>query len=124
MLSLLYEGGPLFMGLITIVFFIMLVVAYINGMPALRNEGGTSELHRRRIGYIKSLGLLALVIGVLAQLIGLYSAFAAMSTMDGGISTPMLAGGLKVSTIPTLYGLVVFAISYVIWLIFSWRMKG
>ena len=45
--------------------------------------------------------------GVLGQLIGLFSAFAHLETVES-VSTEMLVGGLKVSLIPTLYGLLIY----------------
>ncbi len=63
--------------------------------------------------WVKELGILALTIGILGQLIGLYSAFNAMEQAPD-ISPEMLAGGLKVSMITTLYGFLIFIISLVI----------
>ena len=123
MLDLIFQSGPLFLGLITIIFFLILIVAYINGMPILKHTNENIEALRTRINYTKSLGLLALVIGVAGQLIGLYSAFGAIANVKGEISPQILIGGLKVSLIPTLYGLIVFIISYLIWLGLSWKLR-
>ena len=57
-----------------------------------------------------------------SQLIGLYSAFAAIEGLEG-ISTAILAGGLRVSMITTLYGVLIYVISYLIWLVLSWKLK-
>ena len=64
---------------------------------------------------IKSVGLLALIFGVLGQLIGLFSAFEAIEQM-GSVSPAMLAGGLKVSSITTIYGLVIYIVSLLLWI--------
>ncbi len=114
-------GGPVFMGLLTIIFIAMLAVAGINGF-LLFNEKISGETAVRKIGYIKSVGLFGLVVGVLGQLIGLYSAFQAIEIVQD-ISPSMLAGGLKVSMITTLYGLMIFIISYLIWLGLSLKLK-
>ena len=60
-------------------------------------------------GAIKELGLLALAFGALGQLIGLYDAFSVMEAND--VPSHMLAGGLKVSLTPTLYGLLIYVLS-------------
>lgn len=59
---------------------------------------------------VKQLGLLALAIGALGQMIGLFGAFEAIESA-GGVSQAMLAGGLKVSSITTIYGLLIYVIS-------------
>ena len=112
MIELYYMGGPLFMGILTLILMAMLVVATINGLPVLK--GSKSEHDRVKISYIKEVGLFALVIGILAQLIGLYQAFMGIEAM-GSVSSAMLAGGLKVSMITTLYGMVIYILSYLIW---------
>jgi biopolymer transport protein ExbB/TolQ len=60
--------------------------------------------------------MLALVWGVLGQVIGLFSAFQAIE-MAGEVSQGILAGGLKISSYTTLYGLLVFFVAKLIKLI-------
>jgi len=62
------------------------------------------------------------VVGILGQLLGLYQAFSVIEAA-GAISSAILAGGLKVSMIPTLYGIVIFLLSYVIWLGLDYRIN-
>ena len=59
---------------------------------------------------IKGIGLLAVVVGILGQMIGLFSAFQAIEQM-GSVSPAMLAGGLKVSSITTIYGLIIYVVA-------------
>ena len=59
---------------------------------------------------VKQLGLLAIAVGFLGQMFGLFGAFEAIESA-GGISLPMLAGGLKVSSIASIYGLLIYTIS-------------
>lgn len=104
MLDLFNMGGPLFMSLISIA-HISLFVAIV-----LHIQG------RNVLNLIKEAGLLALALGVLGQLIGLFEAFKAIEQM-GGVSAAMLAGGLKVSSITTIYGLMGYILSKVYLLI-------
>lgn len=60
--------------------------------------------------WTKELGILALATGVLGQIIGLYSAFKGIEQM-GEVSQSMMVGGLKVSTITTMYGILIYIIS-------------
>jgi len=66
-----------------------------------------------RNGCVKELGMLALAIGFLGQLIGLFGAFEGIEQM-GGVSQAMLAGGLKVSSITSIYGLLIYTVGMVI----------
>ena len=102
MLNLFYQGGPLFMGILTLTFLALIVVFVISLMKTNDEKGLTINLQ-----WLKSIGTLALVVGILGQLIGLYSAFSHMETING-ISPGILAGGLKVSMITTLYGILIF----------------
>ncbi len=115
MKNLFYMGGPLFMGLLTALLIIMLAWAIYHFLPVLLHKE-TGKNTALRLKHIRTIGSFALVTGILAQLIGLYSAFSAVEQM-GGVSPAMLMGGLKVSMITTLYGLVIYLLSLLIWFI-------
>ena len=87
-------GGPLFMGMLTLIFIALIVAAVLK-------KG------------VKEIGLLVLAMGFLGQLIGLMGAFEGIEAM-GGVSQSMLAGGLKVSSITSIYGLLIYIISLII----------
>ncbi|MBL6867880.1 MAG: MotA/TolQ/ExbB proton channel family protein [Cryomorphaceae bacterium] len=94
MLDYFYMGGPLFMGMLTLIFIVLVVAAVLK-------KG------------VKEIGLLALAIGFLGQFIGLFGAFEAIESI-GGVSQSLLAGGLKVSSITSIYGLLIYIISLII----------
>ena len=102
------------MSILTIIALSAFSVAIINAIPIFTNKVADVGITRHKLGYIKSLGLFALVVGLLGQLIGLYSAFQAIEAM-GEIPPAMLAGGLKVSSITSLYGMIIFVLAYLIW---------
>jgi flagellar motor component MotA len=106
MLDLFNMGGPLFMSLISIaqIGMFLAIGMHQRGKAAARL-------------YVREAGLLALALGILGQLIGLFEAFKAIEAM-GDISTALLVGGLKISMITTLYGLIGFIISR-IYLLFT-----
>ncbi|AWH74505.1 biopolymer transporter ExbD [Dokdonia sp. Dokd-P16] len=95
------EGGPLFMYpiLIVIIAIIALLVISLMGKRAKRP---TSEI----IGH---LSLFAMMWGFLGSTLGLITAFDAIEG-SGNISQPMMAGGLKVALLCTLFGLFTFVI--------------
>lgn len=112
MIDLFYEGGILFMSLVTLGFLPALVMAVRTGL--LIHQGAENERVLRSAEYVKSLGLFALVLGVLGQIIGLYGAFEAIADA-GEVSQALLAGGLRVSSITTIYGMVCCVVSYLIY---------
>lgn len=114
MIELFQMGGMLFMSILTLLFFGVLVSVF----RYWTKPTGTAK----DLDLIKSIGLLALVIGILGQLIGLFSAFEAIQQM-GTVSPPMLAGGLKVSSITTIYGTIIYALSLILWMMMG-KMKG
>lgn len=122
MFDLFYMGGPVFMSILTLIFIAMIVVFVVNGLPVLNGKLAGDNAYRK-IAYIKSVGLFGLMVGILEQLIGLYQAFIAIE-MVGEISPAMLAGGIKVSMISTIYGMIIYVISYLIWLGLSTKLKS
>ncbi len=110
MFDLFNQGGPLFMGILTLLFF-GIAILFVSTFSA-----NSHHIRNSRRSLIKSLGLFALVFGVLGQLIGLFSAFASIEQM-GSVSPNMLAGGLKVSMITTIYGVLIFLCSLVMLMI-------
>ncbi len=109
-----YMGGPLFMSILSFLFLVVLVLAGIKFYQLFIRIPESDSVKKRGIGEILQIGTFALFTGILGQVIGLFDAFKAMEGMDG-IGLPLLAGGLKVSTITTIYGCLIFAISSLLW---------
>jgi len=103
MIDLFFEGGLLFMSLLTLLLAGVIYTA-IKGKKSL-----------------KLFGLLALTIGILGQLIGIFQMYEGIVSMGGEISQSMLAGGLRVSSITSIYGLFIYSISLMIRLFFSFN---
>lgn len=108
MTDLFYTGGPIFMGLLTLVLTVIFAIAVL-GILKLKKE----QPLQFNIILIKQLSILALVLGVLGQFLGLYSAFTIIE-QAAEISPELFARGLKVSSIPTIYGLLICVIGYLI----------
>lgn len=104
MFEMYSQGAPIFMGILSLILLSLLVVFVMSIMK----KGDEKKLNHS-IQLLKSIGTLGLVFGVLGQLLGLYSALSVMETAQG-ISPTILYGGLKVSMITTLYGLLIFII--------------
>lgn len=104
------------MGVLTAVLIIMVAWAVYHFLPVLLKKDLNIEKTRARLKHIKTIGSFALVTGILGQLIGLYMAFSAIE-QAGDISPSLMMGGLKVSMITTLYGILIFLLSLLLWLV-------
>ena len=108
------EGGPLFMGMLTLVFLVILVIAVVKGVPLLANKSTLNDHVNKQFGIIKSLGLFAFVLGMLGQFLGLFQAFDIISSgME--ISPAIMAQGVKVSMVTSIYGMIIFLVAYLLW---------
>ncbi|MDZ7755019.1 MotA/TolQ/ExbB proton channel family protein [Rhodohalobacter sp.] len=105
MIDLFFIGGPLFMGILTIILIALVATAVYIAVQRKTERSGSLP-----VNWLKEIGILGLVIGILGQFLGLYQAFSAIEQM-GSVSQTMLAGGLKVSSITSIYGLVIFILA-------------
>ncbi|MCF6359604.1 MAG: MotA/TolQ/ExbB proton channel family protein [Cyclobacteriaceae bacterium] len=113
MLTYFNEGGALFMGMLSIVFLVVFILSIKNALVIFSKEGDKEKISSQ-ISSIKSLGLFALVLGFLGQFLGLFQAFSFIAEV-GTISPAILASGLKVSSITSIYGMIIFLVAYLIW---------
>lgn len=97
------EGGPLFMSLILIC--LLLAIAFLAGgfMNLNKNKEKTEKMTR----LASDISILGLVIGFLGSIIGMISAFDAIGNIES-VSAGIMAAGLKVSFLTTLFGSVTF----------------
>jgi len=123
MAKLFYMGGPLFMGILTILLVILLVITVVFILSIASGKAVGMANFRHRLTYLKSLGLFTMITGILGQLIGLMTAFSAIEKA-ADISPGILAGGLKISMITTLYGIFIYMLSILIWFLLDlWYNK-
>ncbi len=115
MFKFLYEGGPIFTTPLTLLLLLILVLAvrYFLRLRDGKFEGRASAM--ASLDYVRYLGVLAMTLGILGQIVGLYSAFEFIA-QAGGIKPDILAAGIRVSSITTIYGIVIFVIAYISWL--------
>ncbi|WP_462318404.1 MotA/TolQ/ExbB proton channel family protein [Marinilabilia sp.] len=115
-----YEGGPLFMTLIYLLWLAVIVLIGIFFMK--KGNKNLSGLKRLNEGILFT-GSLAFLLGILGQVIGIFEALKALETMRNHVSASMIAGGLKVSFLAPFYGFVLFLISGIVWFVFRNRLK-
>jgi biopolymer transport protein ExbB/TolQ len=124
MKELFYMGGTLFMSILTVLLIIMVAVSVYFGINIASGKAEAKKNFRHQLTYVKAIGLFTMITGILGQLIGLMMAFSAIEgAMD--ISPAIIAGGLKVSMITTLYGILINLISILIWFLLDlWYNKN
>ena len=110
----LYEGGPLFMYVILFL-LILIVVLMVKGFL----EKGSNQ---KTLSLIGSFGLFTVVWGFLGQAIGMIQAFGVIEKV-GDISMSLFAGGLKVSLLAPVFGLIVFLIARLGIIVLTWMGK-
>ncbi|WP_117880057.1 MotA/TolQ/ExbB proton channel family protein [Aureibaculum luteum] len=110
----LNEGGPTFMYPLLLILFLVIVLI-IQGFLKKESSDKTIKL-------ISSITLFALVWGFLGQLIGMIGGFDSIQIANQ-ISPGVLAGGLKVSLLPPVFGMVVFLIGRLGIIALTWIKK-
>lgn len=104
MTELFYMGGPLFMGILTIVLIAVFATAaiYIYRIKSSQNVN---------ITLVKEIGLFGLIVGIFGQFLGLYQAFTVIE-VSGTVSPEILMSGLKISSITTIYGIIICLLGF------------
>lgn len=116
-------GGTLFMSILTILLVIIAAVSAYYAVIIASGRAKEKANFVHQLKYVKSIGLFTLIVGILGQMIGLFMAFTAIEAAKD-ISPAILAGGLKVSMITTLTGMVIYLISLLIWFLLDlWHQK-
>lgn len=120
MINLFYRGEPLYMSVLTLLLSALVAMSMVVGIFIFRGKATNFNQIRHCFPYFKSIGLFALVFGFFTQLLGLYGAFRAIKEW-GSVSSTVLSTGLWTSSIPSLYGLLIFLFSYLVrWGLSTW----
>lgn len=120
MIDLFYRGEPLFMSVLTLLLFVIVTISITLGIFISRDKATNVSHIQQYFSYLNSVGLFTLFFGLFTQLLGLYGAFTAIREW-GSVSPTMLSTGLWTSSIPSLYGLLIFLFSYLIrWGLDAW----
>lgn len=111
------------MGILSLLLLVVLSLTVTSGTQILLDKVKDYQNLQQRLTYIKSVGLLSLVVGILGQLIGLFQAFGSISKMGVIVSPELLAGGIRVSMITTMFGMIIFLVSYLLWLGLDYKLS-
>ena len=114
------EGGPVHMTLI----LICLILAIFYLVKAFMSSSKDDAQSKKMMRLAAEAGLLGLVIGFFASIIGMIESFDAIESFGGDMSPGILAGGLKVSFLTILFGTFTFIVSRIGLLILKWKHKA
>ncbi|MCM4155642.1 MotA/TolQ/ExbB proton channel family protein [Gramella sp. AN32] len=112
------EGGAFSMTLIILLFLLMIFFI----VSAVMKLKASSHIFKKAISLVNQVALLALVIGLFSQLIGLIGVFDAFESLDN-INPAMLGGGLKLTLLPPVFGGFTFIIGRSSTFILNWLRK-
>jgi len=73
---------------------------------------------------IKQIGVLALAWGTFSTIAGLFQAFDALEAIKEMLPFQVIMGGMKVALITVLYGLIIFCLSMVAYIILKLSIKN
>jgi hypothetical protein len=127
MKDLFYQGGPGFMGALTILLIITTAWIVYHFVVASKSQHSDKENMLLKIGWGKSIGLFALIIGILGQMIGLSNMFSAIeAALQRGeeIIPAIVFAGIKATMICTIYGILIYLFSLILWFVASLLIKN
>lgn len=110
------------MGALTILFVITTAWFIYHFIRSYTSKKIDKENLLRMFDYGKSIGLFALVTGVLGQMIGFSAMFSAIEeALLGGkdIVPALVYGAIRVTMIVTIYGMLIYLFSLLLWFIAS-----
>lgn len=76
---------------------------------------------RRMNSVVLQLGILAFFLGILSQAMGLMQAFQVIQQV-GDVSPALLAGGLYVSLIAPVWGLIILTVAWILYAVVKYRL--
>lgn len=111
----LISSNPFFMGIITLILLVLLAW-FVYHSISIKKAEKNKEQGIGKLKFLNSIGLLALVLGTLHQLISWYSIIHAIEEA-GDITFNIVLTALGNSMVPLIYGLSVYLLALILWLI-------
>jgi hypothetical protein len=111
--SLHIEGGPFYMFPLTLLFLINIGI-FVYVLIAVNQK---KAFNTKWLEAIKQIGGLAAAWGTYSTIIGLFYAFDALEASKDIIPFQVIMGGLKVAVITVLWGLIIFCLSLLAYII-------
>lgn len=118
MKELFFMGGPFFMGLLTLLLIITTAWIIYHFIVAYNSKQTDKVGSLRKLGYGKLIGLFALITGILGQMIGFSAMFSAIQQLIASgkeLKPEVVFGAIKVTMIVTIYGIIIYLFSLLLW---------
>lgn len=112
--NIISEGGLFFM-VPLLLLLILIIILFVKELMTKNN-------HAKTLALISSLSLFAVAWGFLGQTLGLIEGFDTIEGMED-VSIQILAGGLKRSFLPSMFGLIIFLVGRLGMIVLKWK-KG
>ena len=120
LVDLYLGGGPIFMFPLSL----MLIVIIGLTIYSIFGLAQKKSLAPKYVEAIKQIGAMAAVFGALCTLIGLMQAFDWLENHKEGASFQVIMGGMKVAIITAMYGLFIFFVSMLAYIILKLSAKN
>lgn len=119
MKNIFITGGTFFMSILTIILIIATAWIIYHFVKAYSSKIFNSEKLLRRIAYGKSIGLFALIVGFLGQMVGLNAMFSAVAGISNGesVNSALVFGGIRVTMICPTYGVCIYLFTFAFWFV-------
>ena len=118
------EGNKWFMGVLSLLFLSILIISFICGIYALKAKITKIDRLESLLRYIKSLALFTLVTAIFFQILGFVDIYGYYFNSDIKVVPKVLLTGIKLTFHSTIYGAIIFVISYLIYLGLKIRIKA
>jgi len=109
-----FMGGPIFMFTLTGMLIIILALAIVTYLLLLKKHDSDERLLKNLMLSIIYIGGFASVWGILGQGLGIYQALYAIQ-MAADISPAIIFGGIMISMIAPLYGIIILLLASLFW---------
>lgn len=110
------------MGLLSILLVITTAWIIYHFLAAYNSKQPDKAAALRKLEYGKLMGLFALVTGILGQMVGFTAMFDAIEQVIANreqLKPELIFGGIKVTMIVTIYGILIYLFSLILWFVAS-----
>ncbi len=113
-------GGPPFMFPLALLFLTNIGLILFSTFTLIQKK----VLPTKYLEAIKLIGILAAVFGSLGTMVGLMEAFDALEGMKEMLPFQVIMGGMKVAIITVIYGLFIFCVSMLAYIVLKLSVKN
>ncbi len=121
--ELLISGGLPFMVPLTLLGLLLLILISIKAVNLYVQQPKQPHFLGKSLEIILFVGSLCFAYGVLGQTMGIYQMLQFISGARQQVSPQVIAAGLQISFIPSLYGLIIFIIAALFWFLLRNRQQ-